>query len=607
MGSLLGAILMDVSYIHVDVLGGTAYMRNLLVIAQVVGSGEPTVGLALHIFVATCIGIVVGVVLYKAFGLTLSRVRVGLGYGLAVGLTVFAAFGIPVHAAVLTPASVSLDSSVLDAAVLGADFADRLVSHLVWGATVGTVASLLTRRFGANYRCHRCDIEFSKRSTYLAHVDHMHGRGSASVRRILVLGGGYAGVGTLRRLQKEFEDSVDVSISIVSEDNFFLSTPLLPEMAAGHVEPRHIATPIRTFCKRARFYHARVELIDLKKRTVLVRRQMDGKTIEMRYDYLVLALGGKTNYYGNSSVEDNALTIKTLEDALALRNRVISMLESADQEDDIDLQSRMATFVVVGGGFSGVETAGVIHEFVTESARLYYRNIEPLAAQVLLISAGKSILPEIGALGAYAERAMRRRGVKIITDTKLDSVGPDSATLSDGTVIPAMTTVWAGGVRASSVVASLEAEHGSGGRVVVNEHLQLVDHPEVYALGDCAHLIDSRTTKPYLPTAQNAVRQARVAALNIASAIRARTKRAVFDYESAGSMATIGGRDGVAMIFGIKITGILAWLLWRNYYLSRLPSLEKRMRVAIDWLVDLYVPSDVTRLGNIREKHAASD
>lgn len=601
LGSLVGAMFMHVSQIYNETVGGSAYKDTLFVMAQILGSNELAVGFTLHITAATCIGIVAGIVLYKVFGLNFSHVHIGIGYGIAVGLVVTVAFAIPVSTLVIGPTVERLgggDGSEMQ----GLPFVDLLVPHILWGASVGVVASLLTRNFGANYRCHRCDIEFSKRSTYTGHVAHMHKSGASSLRKILVLGGGYGGVGTLRLLQKEFEDSVDIGISIVSEDNFFLNTPLLPEMATGHVEPRHIATPIRTFCRRARYYQARVDSVDLDARTVSLVRSLDGRTMNMSYDYLVLALGGKTNYYGNKSIEENALTIKTLEDALALRNRIISMLENADQEEDVQLQSTLATFVIVGGGFSGVETAGAVHEFVTESAQRYYRNIEPGAIRVILISATGGILPEMGDLGKYAERAMRRRGIEILTNTKLAQAGPDSATLDDGTVIPTMTTVWAGGVRASSVIEALDVEHGRAGRVVVDEFLRLGGRKEVYALGDCAYLVEKATGKPYPPTAQNAIRQAKTVAYNITATIKRGANPKPFVYTSAGSMATIGARDGVALLFGIKLTGVLAWMLWRNYYLSRLPSFEKRIRVAIDWLVDLYVPSDVTRLGNIQEK-----
>jgi len=605
VGSLAGAVLMHASQIYATVIGGNDYLRTLLVMARIIGSGEPAAGFAFHILVATVIGIVVGVVLYRAFGVSLSRLRNGVLYGLGVGMVVLVAFAIPVSMAVIAPAAAGLVSEDPSMAAPRPEPAvaitDSAISHAIWGVTAGTVATALTRRLGANYRCHRCDIEFSKRPTYAEHVSRMHGSGAPLLRRILVLGGGYAGIGVLRRLQREFEDSVDTSITIVSEDNFFLSTPLLAEMATGHVEPRHISTPIRTFCRRARYYHASVESIDLDGRSVMIRRTVDGKAVEMRYDHLVLALGGQTNYYGNSSVEEHALTIRTLEDALALRNRIITMLEGADQEDGAAEQESMATFVVVGGGFSGVETAGAIHDFVTESAERYYRNIEPSAVRVVLVSAGP-ILPEIGDLGPYAERAMGRRGVEIIKGAKLVEASPHAATLDNGKIIPCMTIVWAGGVRASPVVAALDAEHGAGGRVSVNECLQVAGRPEVHALGDCAHLVNARTGRPYPPTAQNAIRQAAVAAHNVASAVRGRGSQRRFDYASAGSMAMIGRRDGVAVLFGLRLRGVLAWLLWRNYYLSRLPSAEKRLRVAIDWLVDLYVPSDVTRLGNILDR-----
>ena len=605
VGSLVGAILMHASQIYATAIGGNDYVRTLLVVARIIGSGEPVAGFALHIFAATVIGIVVGVVLYRAFGVSLSRLRNGILYGLGVGMAVLVAFAMPVSAAVISPAAAGLAGENPSMAAPPLDpsavITDSAISHAIWGVVMGAVATALTRRLGANYRCHRCDIEFSKRPTYAEHVSRMHGSGAPLLKRVLVLGGGYAGIGVLRRLQREFEDSVDTSITIVSEDNFFLSTPLLAEMATGHVEPRHISTPIRAFCRRARYYHASVESIDLDGKSVTIRRTVDDKAVEMRYDHLVLALGSQTNYYGNRSVEEHALTIRSLEDALALRNRIITMLEGADQEDDAAEQESMATFVVVGGGFSGVETAGAIHDFVTESAERYYRNIEPSAVRVILVSGG-SILPEIGELGPYAERAMGRRGVEIIKNAKLIEASSHAATLDNGKIIPCMTIVWAGGVKASPVVEALDAEHGAGGRIAVNEWLQVEGRPEVHALGDCAHLVSARTGKPYPPTAQNAIRQAAVAAHNVAASVKGHGSQRRFDYASAGSMAMIGRRDGVAILFGIRLRGVLAWILWRNYYLSRLPSAEKRLRVAIDWLVDLYVPSDVTRLGNILDK-----
>ena len=225
---------------------------------------------------------------------------------------------------------------------------DSLFMHLIWGITLGVISSLMTRKMGANYRCYKCDIEFANIQTYHKHVEYVHENPTTAEKKILILGGGYAGVNVLKRIQNYFESDVDVSISLVSDSNFFLHTPMLPEMATGTIEPRHIATPIRKFCKRARFYQAKVKDIDLNSKKVTIQRHLDGNQTTLSYDYLVLAVGNQTNFFGNQNIEQNSITIKSLDDAIKIRNHIISVLEDADQESDASLQSKLVTFVVVG-------------------------------------------------------------------------------------------------------------------------------------------------------------------------------------------------------------------------------------------------------------------
>ena len=611
IGSIIGGFTMHLPRILLDLTSETQYLVTLLVMARVVGSSSPQIGFVLHIAVATIIGIVTGIFLHKVIKFNISKIKNGLIYGIFAGVIVFTVFSIPVSQVFLGPnmaeilAELDPDMSLIEASdVVNQNFVSSLIDsfliHLIWGITFGVITSLLTRKIGANYRCHICDIEFSKISTYEKHVENIHENPSPSLKRILILGGGYAGVGVLKQLQHTFESDTQVSISLVSQDNFFLHTPLLPEMATGMLASRHIATPIRTFCKRARYYQANVEHIDLDNNKVTISRAFDNQKRELEYDYLVTALGGKTNFFGNKNVEKHALTIKTLGDAITLRNHTISMLESADQEEDPNILSKLMTFVVVGGGFSGVETVGEINDFVRESAEKFYRNIDVDKIKIILVSAVKQILPEIGNLGEYATESLTKDGVEIIANTKLVDVNDDHVILDNGMKIPCATLVWAGGITVDPVISNLDTEHAKNNRVIVDDFLRLKTHPNVFALGDCASITDNKTGKPYPPTAQHAVRQAKTASDNISSLIKGESSLKSFVYESKGSMAKIGKRNGVALLMGRKIHGFLAWFLWRQYYLSTLPSAEKKFRVAIDWFADLFFPRDITILGGGR-------
>ncbi|MBI3639305.1 MAG: NAD(P)/FAD-dependent oxidoreductase [Thaumarchaeota archaeon] len=482
-------------------------------------------------------------------------------------------------------------------------FTDGIFKHLIWGVTLGVVSTLLTRKFGTHYRCHICDIEFSKIKTYEHHRRYVHESPSPSLKHILILGGGFGGVEVLKKVQDIFEDDVNINISLVSEDNFFLFTPMLPEVSSGMIESRHITTPVRTFCRRAKFYEAKVDSVDLKNKSVIISRLFDMKKRELKYDYLVLALGSKTNYFGNKNLEKYALTIKTLADAMTIRNHVIAMLESADQEDDVTLKEKLLTFVVVGGGFSGVETVGEINDFIRESAENFYRSIDPKKIRIILVSSGPRILPEVGEeLGDYAANFLNKAGIEILTSTKVVDVGKDFVLLDNKTNMPCNTLIWAGGVAIDPVVSNLDCEHDKIGRVTVDEYLRVKNHPNVFALGDCASIIDTVSGKPYPPTAQHAIREAKIVFENLVSSIKGTKTKNVFSYKSKGTMATIGKRTGVAILMGHKVSGLLAWFIWRQYYLTHLPSSQKKIRVAVDWILDLFSKRDVTRLRNLKEK-----
>ena len=422
--------------------------------------------------------------------------------------------------------------------------------------------------------------------------------------KVLILGGGFAGSRILNQVQKKFKAKSDIEISLVSDDNFFLFTPMLPEVSSGMLHPSDVSTPIRTFCKNAKFYHAKMSHIDLEKRKVAITRIFDQKLILLHYDYLVLALGSTDNFFGNKNIEKYSFTIKTLEDAIAIRNHVISMLESADNEDDKDVQDELMNFVVVGGGFAGVEIAAEINDFILDAAKNFYKNIDREKIRVILVSARNGILPEVGEnLGQYALKFLKKSGIQVITNRKAVNAGEDHVLLDNNTTIPCTTLVWAGGMVVDPVVSSLDCLHDSSGRIMVDEFLRVKDHPNVFAVGDCAYVTDKTTGKPYPTTAQIAIREAKIASHNLISIVKKSNKQMKpLEYKNKGVMATIGKRTGVSLINGIPLRGFSAWLIWRLFYWNNLPTREKKIRVAFDWMLDLLFRGDIMTVGVIKKK-----
>ena len=593
LGSLLGAFVMFIPNFFLDAFTNSEFYMFWIVAARVLGSSDYLVGVFVHFGVATIIGIVVGLILYKTKMLNISKLSNGISFGILAGAVVTIIFTIPVQYFWVQPVMAEMNNLPVLNFVLSEEFLIKsFLTHFLWGGTLGILSSLLTAKKGMNYRCHKCDIEFSKLVTYEEHYQYIHTSTHPQTQKILILGGGYAGVGVLENIQKRFQKDVDISISIVSENNFFLHTPMLPELSTGTIEPRHIATPIRNFCKRARFYQAKITNVDLEKNLVTINNSGGQKQLE--YDYLVIAVGTKTGFFGNTNIEKYSVTIKTLNDANILRNQIITQLELADQQE-ISKQAELLSFVIVGGGFSGVETAGEVNEFIRESAVKYYRNIEPDSIGVHLIAARDHILPEIGSLGKYAAKSLEQAGVNILYNTKVTDASESKISLSDDSSLHYSMLIWAGGNESQSFVESLDAEHHKSGRIIVDKYLRVEKYPNVFALGDCAYILDSKD-KPYPPTAQHAIREAKTASKNLISSVRGNSKLSVFDYSSKGSMAKIGKRDGVAKMLGINLTGFAAWFVWKQYYLSTLPVMEKRIRVGLDWFVDLFFPRDITKL-----------
>lgn len=335
--------------------------------------------------------------------------------------------------------------------------------------------------------------------------------------------------------------------------------------------------------------------IDLEKRVVVASHCPVCQRHELSFDHLVLALGSTTNFYGLSGVGENALPMKTLSDAMALRNHIIGLFEHADLQTDPAVRKAMLTFIVAGGGFAGTETAAELHDFAY-TARRYYSNVRPEEVRVVSVHAGSRIMPEISEkLAAYALKKLRQRGVEVLLNTRVLRATAGWVELTNEKRIPTKTLVWTAGVAPSPLLATLPCARNKQGQIVVDQHLTVPTHPGVWAIGDCAQIPNLRTGAFCPPTAQHAVREGKTAAENIAASMRG-GHRKQFTYKPLGVLASLGRRSAIAEICGLRFSGFLAWWLWRTVYLLKLPGLERKLRVAMDWTLDLFFHRDIVLL-----------
>ncbi|HJY09941.1 MAG TPA: NAD(P)/FAD-dependent oxidoreductase [Nitrososphaeraceae archaeon] len=650
IGAMLGAVSMLIPTAF-EVGMGLPYYVTWVAFGHVIGvysSNAALAGIAIHTITAISIGIVIGVFLYKTGILNISKLSNGLLYGLFAGSVILIIFFIPVYMLILHPdinhiltralprsydkygTALSLQNkqnqkesdetydeygTTLSQYSFALVIVSYIIMHLVFGIIVGLTSSTLSIKFGSRYRCTICDISFSRIDSYQKHVELIHGQKPIQLKRILILGGGFAGIEVLRQLQKAFQNDIKIDITVVSRDNFFLFTPMLPEISSGMIETRHIVTPLRAFCNRAKFYESEIESIDLENKKVVITHRIGKHTnpIEWRshilkYDYLVIALGSETNFFGIGEAAKQAFTLKSLGDAIVLRNHVLNMLEQADIEhEDLNLRKRLLTFVVVGGGFSGVEIVGELNDFILDSIKYFYHNLQKSYVRTILVNSGARILPEVTEdLADFALQKLRRNGVEVILNTQVVNVTSDNVKLDEGTFITTQTIIWAGGGKPQTLISGLPCEHDKSGRIMANNYLEVAGYSDnVMAIGDCVCVTDPNTGKPYPPTAQHALRQGKIAANNLISKIKSQENhKEPFDYKTKGVMTLIGKRNGVGIILGHKVHGFVAWWFWRSYYLANLPTVEKKLRVLVDWMIDLSFKRDVTRLKTPTEESA---
>jgi NADH:quinone reductase (non-electrogenic) len=415
--------------------------------------------------------------------------------------------------------------------------------------------------------------------------------------RILILGGGFGGVYTALTLEKALKREIrrgEVELGLVSRENYIVFQPMLPEVISGSIGLLDTITPIRRLCPNTNLYTRTVESIDLERKRVSAAAGFGSRQAHLEYDHLVIGLGNVTSFAGQPGLAEHALPFKYLGDALTLRNRIIHTLEEADIERDHEAHEALLTFVVAGGGFSGVEAVAELNDFV-RAAATSFRNIHQEDIRVVLLHAGGLILPELPkSLAEFAQNILMKRGIEIRLNTRLQAATADTAVLDSGERIATRTLVSTVPSGPNPLVAMLPCKKERG-RIVVDQHLAVPDYPGVWAVGDCAAVRDGKTGESCPPTAQHATREAACAARNIVATLRG-TPREAFAFQALGKMGSLGRRSAVAEICGLRLSGFLAWWLWRTIYLMKLPGLDRKIRVATDWTLDLVLPPDIVQL-----------
>ena len=431
---------------------------------------------------------------------------------------------------------------------------------------------------------------------------------SGPKKRIVILGGGFAGMKAAECLERDLKKDPSVLITLASENNALLFTPMLAEVAGSSLEPSHISTPLRTSLHRTEFIRARVTGVDLENRKVKLDAGATGGEScesELSYDHIVFALGAVSNYLGLSNVQRLAFDFKSLIDAIRIRNHVIEMFERADRERDPEARQALLTFVVAGGGFAGAELAGALNDF-SRGILADYPNLRNGEVRVVLAHSRDRILPELSeSLARYAQTRMEMRGVEFRLNTRLSDAREGVVVLSDGE-IPAETLVWTAGTAPNPLTKTLSLEKDKRGALIVDEDLSVPGYAGVWARGDCAAVMDAKTDKPCPPTAQFALREAATLAKNIRASLEGRPTKG-FHFDSLGALCVVGHQTACAELTipfarskSMRFSGLLAWFMWRGIYLGKLPSLERKIRVLVDWTVELFFPKDIVQTIELR-------
>ncbi|MEH3053442.1 MAG: NAD(P)/FAD-dependent oxidoreductase [Patulibacter minatonensis] len=416
---------------------------------------------------------------------------------------------------------------------------------------------------------------------------------------VVIAGGGFGGLQAAKRLARLLPHH-SARITLVNDTNFLTYTPLLPGAAAGTLEPRHVVVPLREALPSAvDLLLGKVTGADPAERVVRVET-VGGQEKQLRYDQLVVALGSVSRTLPIPGLAEHAVGLKSLPEAIALRNRVLRSLELAEATEDPVERRAALTFVFVGAGYAGLEGLAELQDFASDVLDLYPR-ARVHGMRWILVEARDRVMPEVPqSLAEFASRELTARGIELRTSTTLEEVTEQTARLSDGEIVPTRTVVWTAGVKPHPVVARLGLPLAENGRIRVDSHLSVQDTPGVWALGDAANVPDpaAKGERPTPPTAQHAIRQGRVVAQNVAAALGTGRSKS-FTYKTRGVVVDMGQRKAVAQTMGLKWRGAPAWFIARTYHLSMMPGLGRRFRLLADWNVGLFFGRDTAELGQL--------
>jgi NADH dehydrogenase len=415
-------------------------------------------------------------------------------------------------------------------------------------------------------------------------------------RQVLIAGGGFGGYYTAKTLERVL--GKDVGITMVSDVNFMLYTPLLPGAAAGTLEPRHVVVPLRERLKRTELRVGWVTGGDPSSNSLTVEL-LDGDSAKFEYDQVVIALGSVSRTAPIPGLSEHAFGFKTIAEAIALRNRLVRLLETAEETEDEELRRQYLGFVFVGGGYAGLEAIAELHDFAQDVLPDYPR-CRQTGMRWILVEAAPRIMAEIQPqLAEFAKEVMRKRGVEIRLETQLSEVRDSSVSLSSRETIPCRTVCWTAGVRANPVAGRLGLPLEQG-RIRCDEHMRVVGYDNVWALGDIAAIPDpARPGLPCPPTAQHALRQGKLMARNVASAMADGSKIRPFTFKTLGAFADLGRHNAVANLMGARVRGFPAWAICRFYHLAWIPGIRRKVRLIADWTVDFWVRRDTAELGQL--------
>jgi NADH:ubiquinone reductase (H+-translocating) len=413
-------------------------------------------------------------------------------------------------------------------------------------------------------------------------------------RRIVIVGGGFGGAYAAQTLSRHLP--ADWDLTLIDRNNFLLFYPLLVEAGVGTIEPRHVVVPIRKFIKHGNFIMGEVEGVDPATKQVMYRVIGSNHAERLHYDHLVLAVGSVTKLPPVPGLKEHGFELKSLADSVEFRDRGIRLLELANTVEDVEERRSLLRVVVVGSNFTGIELAGEYQDFLQDAAKAY-ENVRPDDIQVMVVEYADRILPALDEeLADYARRQLERRGLVIRTKTTLTEIRHGEVTLSTGEVVRTHTPVWCAGIAPSPLLAKIPGlPVDERGYIECEQNLRVSGFDDLWAIGDSAKVLD-QSGKPYPATAQNATRQGTQVANNIRAVIRGEAPKP-FVFGGLGSLAAIGCRTAVAKVFGIKLAGMLAWWIYRTVYVMKMPSWSRRIRIILDWTVDVFVRREPVQLG----------